>query len=87
MPRVMIVCPVAERRVTIGIEVEAGPRSRSGVPHSGTVRCDACHRYHTWYRAETVLEGATDPRRQEAATAPKTPGIRYRLGQGDLAPR
>jgi len=87
MPRVMIVCPVTEQRVPIGIEVEDGPRFRRGVPHSGTVRCEACRRYHAWYRAETVLEGVATRQRRDRLTAPRATGIRYVLGPGDLAHR
>jgi len=87
MSRVMIVCPVTERRVPTGLEVEPGTRSRRGIPESGSLRCDACHRTHSWYRAETVFDGVTDHRRQEPAAAPTAPGIRYTLRQGDLAHR
>ena len=87
MSRVMIMCPVTERRVPIGLEVEAGPRFRRDVPHSGTVRCDACRRFHAWYRAETVLEGVTDRRPRERPTAPATTSIRYVLGPRDLVHR
>lgn len=87
MPNVMIMCPVTERRVPIGMEVEAGPRFRHGVPYSGTLRCGACGRFHAWYRAETVLEGVTDRRRRERPPVSTAPRIRYTLRQGDLAHR
>ena len=87
MPKVMIVCPVTERRVLTGLEVEPGTRSRRGLPDSGTLRCDACQRTHSWYRAETLFDGATVRRNDKPAPKPTAPGIRYTLGQGDLVHR
>ncbi len=87
MPQVMIVCPVTERRVRIGMEAEVGPGFRRSVPHSGTVSCDACGRIHNWFRQEAVLEGVAAPRRRERP-APSAPGgIRYVLRPVDLAHR
>ena len=88
MAQVMIVCPVTERRVPLGIEVEAGPAYRRHVPTSGTLRCVACHRVHSWYRAETVLEGT--PGRQRIIERPArstTTDVRYIMRRVDLAAR
>jgi len=87
MPKVMIVCPVTERRVPVGLEVEADRAFRRDLPTSGTVRCVACHRRHAWYRAETVLEGTASRQRLERPTPSTQSGIRYTLGPADLAAR
>ncbi len=57
MPRVLIICPVTERRVPTGLEADSGPAFRRRIPMSGSVRCEACHRFHSWSRPETSLEG------------------------------
>ena len=87
MPQVMIVCPVTERRVPVGLEVEAHPAFRRDLPSSGTVRCAACHRRHAWDRAETLLEGVSSRQRRERQTPASKSGIRYLLGPVDLARR
>jgi hypothetical protein len=82
--KVMIVCPVTERRVPIGLHVEATHAFRRHVPYSGSVRCEACGRTHSWYREETVLEGATAPGRRYRDVGPNVPAIRY-VFRRDLA--
>jgi hypothetical protein len=80
----MIVCPVTERRVPTGLQVEATPAFRRQVPHGGSVRCGACGRTHSWYRQETILEGATTPGRRDRDVGPSVPAVRY-VFRRDLA--
>ncbi len=86
MLKVMIVCPVTERRVPTGLEVEPGTRSRRSLPESGTLHCHACHRTHSWYRAETLFDGVIERRHDDPATKQTAPRIRYTLRQDDLGP-
>jgi hypothetical protein len=81
---VMIVCPVTERRIPIGLQVEASHAFRRHVPYSGSVRCGACGRTHSWYRQETLLDDATASRRRYREVGPDAPAIRY-LFRPDLA--
>jgi hypothetical protein len=82
--KVMIVCPVTERRIPIGVQVHATRAFRRELPHSGSVLCGACHRTHSWDRRETLLEGAPISRRRDGEIEPKVPTIRYVLRR-DLA--
>jgi hypothetical protein len=81
---VMIVCPVTERRVPTGLQVDATHAFRRQVPYSGSVRCGACDRTHSWYRQETLLDGATTPGRRYREVEPDAPTIRY-VFRRDLA--
>jgi hypothetical protein len=80
---VMIVCPVTERPVPIGLQVRATRGFRRDVPKSGSVRCLACHRRHMWERQETTLEGVAASWRRDGGIQPRLP-IRHVLG-GDIA--
>jgi hypothetical protein len=78
MPRVLIICPVTERRVPTGLEADTGPAFRRRIPMSGSVRCEACHRFHSWSRPETSLEGVPPSRRMRPSSDAHTqPRIRY----------
>ena len=78
MPRVLIICPVTEVRVPTGFEADLVPAFRRTIPQSGSVRCEACHRFHSWSRPETSLEGAPAGRRRRLpSTADTAPRIRY----------
>jgi hypothetical protein len=80
---VMIVCPVTERPVPVGLQVRPTRRYRSDLPQSGSVRCLACHRRHYWDRRETILEGATASWRRDGGIEPKLPA-RYLLGRDPI---
>jgi hypothetical protein len=84
MTNVMIVCPVTELRIPIGLQVEATHAFRRRVPDSGSVRCGACGRIHSWYRAETLLDGAGSPGRRYRDVGPNGPALRY-VFRPDLA--
>jgi hypothetical protein len=81
---VMIVCPVTERRVPTGLWAEAANAFRRHLPYSGSVRCGACGRTHTWYRQETLLEGGTASGRRPRGVGPKAPAVPY-VFRPDLA--
>ena len=80
MTNVMILCPVTERPVPVGLQVRPTRRYRSDLPQSGSVRCLACHRRHYWDRRETILEGATASWRRDGGIEPRLPATRYLQG-------
>ena len=65
MHRVLLVCPVTERLVPTGYEVEDRARFRRALPRSTVLQCGSCGRIHAWYRQEAVLEGAGRRLRRE----------------------
>ena len=67
MPRVLLSCPVTERLVPTGYEVEAQPGFRRTLPRSTVLACRSCGRIHAWYRQEAVLEGVRRRQRREIA--------------------
>ena len=67
MTRVLLSCPVTERLVPTGYEVEARSGFRRALPRSTVLECGSCGRTHSWYRQEAILEGRQRRQRPEIA--------------------
>ena len=67
MTRVLLSCPVTERLVPTGYEVEADSGFRRALPRSTVLECRSCGRTHSWYRQEAILEGRQRRQRREIA--------------------